>query len=209
MPDWKRIVGANLEHLDLTPDTKEEIIAELATHFEELDESQDNSEALALSARGWRQLNRAIYRAKRRDQMNRRKSLWIPMFVNLLLTSSLMNLSDCYDIVDLRLYRGSGHIPFSPQPWLLLLPVCGALAAFLARHGEGSPRERAAAAIAPSLVWLAVPFVLEVIFLCFPQTMPGVPLRSLALSSIGLSFFPALALLLGAVPFLGTAAQAA
>ena len=70
--------------------------------------------------------------------MSLRRSLWIPMFVNLMLTSSLINLADWFGKIDLRIYR-SGHIPLTPQMWLLALPLCGAVAAFLAKRAPRGP----------------------------------------------------------------------
>lgn len=199
MRDWRKEIREHLPGLELPPDTKEEIIAELASHCED---SENESELLVdVSGSGWRELARKIYRAKQGEGMNHSKSFWIPVFVNLLLTSALINICDWLGIMDLRIYRVD-PMPLTPQPWLLVLPICGATAAFLARRSEGSSRTRLIAAVAPCVIWSTTPFVIGLIFLCFPRTFAGVPFRSLAMSSIWLLVLPALALLLGAAPFL-------
>ncbi|HXJ89915.1 MAG TPA: hypothetical protein VMS18_24100 [Candidatus Binatia bacterium] len=204
MRDWNKEIREQMAGIDLPPEMKLEVVAELASHMEESEsEAKESSgQKLELSKRAWRQLGRAIYRAKG-SGMNRKKSLWIPMFVNLLLTSALINVCDWLGKMDLRIYRAD-PMPLKPQPWLIVLPLCGAVAAFLARRAEGSSRVRVIAAVAPSAVWFAVPFALEVVFLCFPGTFVGIPLRSLVRSSVWLFVFPGLALLLGAAPFLRT-----
>lgn len=204
MRDWKKEIAEHLSHVQLPRATKEEVIAELASHMEETERESQQKEAGTpeLSRRTWRRLGRAIYRAKEKD-MNRRDALWIPIFVNLLLTSALINICDRLADVDLAIYRAH-PIPLTPQPWVLALTISGAAAAFLARGSQASPRQRIIAALVPCVIWSAVPFFLELIFLCFPETFPGIPVRSLALSSVWFFVFPGLALLLGAAPFLRT-----
>ena len=201
MRDWKKEIREHLLPLELPPDTKEEIIAELASHVE--DSEEDSELQVDLSGSGWRELARKIYRAKQEEGMNQSKSFWVSVFVNLVLTSALINVCDRLGMMDLRIYRAD-PIPLTPQPWLFLLPVCGATAAFLARRGAGSSTARVIAALIPCVVWFTVPLVLELIFVCFPRTFVGIPFRSLAMSSIWLLVVPALALLLGAAPFLRT-----
>ena len=89
-----------------------------------------------------------------------------------------------------------------PLIWLLALPFCGATAAFLAWRSQGSRVTRILAALAPSLVWLASIPVVKLILICFPNVFAAEPISSLALAAIGWSVLPALALFVGAVPFL-------
>ncbi|HKV77949.1 MAG TPA: hypothetical protein VJP02_07415 [Candidatus Sulfotelmatobacter sp.] len=206
MRNWEKEIREHLASLDLPPETKDEVIAELASHLEDLEQEESRveggSQALDLAGVCWCKFARAIQTAKHEErEMNRRKNFWIPLFVNLLLTSALINICDWLGIMDLRIYRVD-PIPLTPQPWLLVLPISGATAAFLARRSEGSSRTRLIAAVAPCVIWSTTPFVLGLIFLWFPQTFVGIPLRSLALSSVWLFVFPGLSLLLGAAPFL-------
>ncbi len=209
MPDWKKTdwekeVREHLADIDLPAAAKEEVISELAAHLEDSETEATNlTHRDELSRHNWRRLSLAISRAKRGNQMNLRRSLWIPMFVNLMLTSSLINLADWFGKIDLRIYR-SDHIPLTPQMWLLALPFCGATAASLAKRADGSTLVRLIAVLTPCAVWFTVPFLLELLFLCFPHSLEAISLRSLVVSSFALIALPAPALLLGAAPFLGT-----
>ena len=202
MRDWRKEVREHLAQVELPPEMKEEIVAELVSHLEESENEGDQiTNALDLSKRSWQELAYAIYCAKQETGMNRKSGLWIPIFVNLLLTSAIINVCDRMGMMDLRIYRVD-PIPLTPQPWLLVLPICGATAAFLARRAASSPNARVIAAVAPAIIWFTAPFVVELILLCFPHTFVRIPLRSLVFSSLWLLVFPALALLLGAAPFL-------
>ncbi len=201
--DWKKEVREHLADIDLPAEAKEDVISELAAHLEDSDEDTNLAAKDELSMPKWRQLSLAISRAKRGNPMNLRRSLWLPMFVNLMLTSSFINLADWFGRIDLRIYR-SDHIPLTPQMWLLALPFCGATAAFLAKRADGSTIVRLIAALTPCAVWFTVPFLLELLFLSFPHSLGAISLRSLAVSSFALIALPAPALLLGAAPFLGT-----
>jgi hypothetical protein len=204
MPDWKNAIREQISTLRLPTQAKEEIFAELASHLED-GEGDASSESYGsdFSQVKWRRLSREIERAKFEEPAmnNRTKGLWIPAFINLLLTSVVINICNVLGWIDLRIAH-PGHIPPALQPWIATLPMCGALAAFLARRGQGSSGMRALAAVAPSLAWLATLPVLQLIFLCFPGTFNGAPPASFASAAVGWFVFPAAALLLGAAPFL-------
>jgi hypothetical protein len=208
VPNWEKEIREHLASLDLPPETKDEVIAELASHLEDLEREEsrveDGPQALDLSGIRWRKFGHAIQTAKLEEGgMNRAKGLWIPMFVNLLLTSALINICGWLGWVNVRVDRVD-LMPLVVGPWLLVLPICGATAALLAKRGEGSCATRVMAAVAPSAVWFATLFVLKLIFLCFPQTFVAIPVKTLALASVSWFVFPALALFAGAAPFLGS-----
>jgi hypothetical protein len=200
MPDWKKLVTQKLTTLDLPPDAKEEVIAELASHLEE-SETGSPEPVINPNQFEWLKLSRAIQRAKGEHAMSRTKALWIPIFVNLLFTSVMINICNWLGWIDVRITQ-PGPVSQALQPWLLTLPVCGATAAFLARRSQASPAIRALAALAPALVWLASIPAVKLIFICFPTVFAAMPLSSLGLAAIGWFVFPALALFVGAVPFL-------
>ena len=208
MRNWEKEIREHLASLDLPPETKDEVIAELASHLEDSEKEEsrveDGTQAIDLGGVHWCKFARAIQTAKREeDGMNRTRTLWIPMFVNLLLTSALINICDWLGWVHLRA-DPADHMSVAPEPWLLVLPLCGATAALLARRFKASSATRVIAAVAPSAVWFATLFVLKLIFLCFPQTFVAIPFRTLALASVGWFVLPALALFAGASPFLGS-----
>ncbi len=131
--------------------------------------------------------------------MNRTKVLWIPVFVNLLLSSVLINICNWLGWIDVRITQ-PGPVSRALQPWLLTLPICGATAAFLARRSQGSPAIRVLAALSPSLAWLASIPAVNLIFICFQ--FAAMPLRAWGAAAVGWFVFPAIALFIGAVPFL-------
>lgn len=201
MPDWNSVVRRRMAGLKLPHDAKELVIAELAAHLEDC--GDDANEPVAPNF-PWRKLSRDIQRAKSEgDEMNRTKTLWIPVFVNLLLTSALINICNWLGWIDVTMAH-SGHRPPTLQPWLLTLPICGATAALLARRSQASSTVRVLAAVAPSLAWLASVPVTALIFLCFPRVFALPPFSSLAFAAMGWFVLPSLALFLGAVPFLRT-----
>jgi len=88
MPDWKQLVRDRLGALNLTPDTKEDVIAELALHLEEVSDNaraagltDSAATALALQeVQNWRVLCAEISRTRSKEKpMNRlTKTLWLP-----------------------------------------------------------------------------------------------------------------------------------
>ena len=211
MPDWKKLARKRTRTLTLSLPAKEEVIEEISGHLQELHEnaqreglSQRASLRLALQEIGnWRVLNDGIRRVKSEDaSMFRTRALLVPTFVNLLFSSALINICDRLGMVDARIER-MAQMPPSFQPWLLLLPICGATAAFLARRSHGSAKVRVLAAIAPCIAWLTTLLVLKLIFIVFPGVFADVPIRTLAAASIGWFVLPAVAMLAGALPFLG------
>lgn len=213
MPDWKKLVRKHMRSLTLSLPAKEQVIHEISAHLQEIYEdgcrrglSRKASLRLALQEVGdWSVLSEGIRHTKSEDiSMNRTRALLIPTFVNLLLSSALINICDWFGMIDARLER-MAQIPPPFQPWLLVLPICGATAAFLARRSSGSPAVRMMAAVAPCIAWLTMLFVLKLIFICFPGDFASVPTGTLAAASIGWFVLPALAMLTGALPFLGTA----
>lgn len=263
MPDWKKEITQRIVGLDLPADARQEVISELASHFEDCENNSSdksrNSNALDVDTVNWRQLTRAIDRAKQGEVwMNRRikklwllaiailfaaglilmlldraallqrliwiacmamflraaaskdnrlhqrtRSLWLPVMMNLTLTFGLFIILDGLNLDEPGIAT-AGHIAKAFRlPWLLPLPVLGALAALLAKRAHASRAERLIAGLAPSLVWLAVLVVIGLIFAFDRRDFAGAPLHYLPLSIVGLVILPALALLLGILPFLG------
>jgi hypothetical protein len=137
------------------------------------------------------------------NRLNRRtRSIWLPAIVNLTLTTGLLFMLDRLNLEEPGLATGGNIAKAFRIFWLLPLPVLGAVGARLAKRAHASRAERLIAGVAPSLVWLAVLAVLGLVFTLDHRDFEGVSLHDLTLSAVGLVILPALALMLGAMPFL-------
>lgn len=200
MPDWKSRIADRMAALDLPADIRNDVISELASHVE--DSALADEHDRDLTDREWQRLSHAIKLAKSEEGgMNRTKSLWIPMFVNLLLTSVLINLCDWLGWIHVRMSQ-PGPLLNAVQPWLLTLPFCGGTAAFLALRSRGSRLVRVVAALAPPFVWLAAIPVVQLILISFPNVFAEARSGVIWSAAIGWFLLPVPALLVGALPFL-------
>ena len=216
MPDWKRLISERMGTLVLSPEMRQEVIAELATHLEDVyqncrargvNESQAIEIALCQAA-DWQELAREISAAKNEDggMNNRSKQFWLPSLVTL--TASMLWL--------MLLQRVSwnptsssfhGSPPLMPYViWLITLPVFGACAAYLSRRAGGSRRARIAAGLFPSIAMLGV-FVFALLTGIFIEKNPFIWKHPgyVALGFLPWVIFPAIALSLGILPFLKVA----
>jgi len=100
MRDWKPFVREQMDAMDLAPGQKEEIVSEIAAHFEDIFEaarSEGLTEAEALERAttekvDWRRLSAQIQRTKRQEgSMNdRTKRLLVPGLVTLTAASVIL-----------------------------------------------------------------------------------------------------------------------
>ena len=205
MPDWKQLVRKQMATLELPPDTKEDVIAELALHLEELSENArasglTNSDATSLALKevqNWRVLSAEISRARSKEQlMNfRTKSLWLPAMAGILGAGIAVTVLHWIDVRPLHLWTGSTHL-FFYWPWLAATPAIGALGAFLSRRAGGQVGSRLLAGLAPALL----------VFVGSLMTGPIEPMTSYTdyyfYCATNWVLLPGLLLLLGTLPFL-------
>jgi hypothetical protein len=186
MPDWKELVRKRISGLSLPPDSKEEVIAELAGHLEdgyqnEIARGLGETEASqhVLSEVQWNKLSRAIRRATRKEELmnNRARALWLPAIVNLTVAAVLLIILVGLG-ADARMTRASmialdqlalkhpDHLRlfvliYKPLgiihlSWLLMLPLSAAAGCLMARRAQATAAVRLIVGLAPSLLWLAV-----------------------------------------------------
>lgn len=96
----------------------------------------------------------------------RTRSVWLPGFVSLAAASlSLFAVELIFTSVPSSYFTNAGSLPAHPfyglafrlyLGWLLVQVVCGAVAAFLSRRAQGSPRARLVAAAFPAIVMFAL-----------------------------------------------------
>lgn len=140
MPDWKKLVRERLSTLNLPPSAKNEVIAELAVHLEEIHERVRQTcvtDALAVELTlqeidNWRVLARNIRRAKSEgESMNyRTKSLLWPLAAVTWLGASLSVM------VLQRTDRLYPNLILFYLPWLASLPLACAAAAYFAQRAD-------------------------------------------------------------------------
>ncbi|HEX4543732.1 MAG TPA: permease prefix domain 1-containing protein [Candidatus Acidoferrum sp.] len=212
MPDWQELVRQRLRGLALDAAEKEEVHAELAAHLEEtyealLRKGMTESEAIdrALSLAGdWHDLQRGIYSARiRKDTMtNRVTQLWLPGLLTFVLSSGILALLQIFGpkpwILAMR-----GNLPLGVLniPWALLLPLVGALGAYLSWRAGGSRRAILSSIIFPVLPFLASILVVLPVSLIFDQLIAqNIAPMSLVMALLGWVLVPGVALLAGGLP---------
>jgi hypothetical protein len=209
MPDWNQVVREGLSLVDLTPAEQKEIIAELASHLDDLYEqcrTQGMSESQAVTRtrneiRNWAGLARTIQRAKHKERnMNdRSKHLWLPGLASLIAAAVLLVLEIRLGIRDCFV-----HLPLAMTAifsWLANMLLCGGVAAYLSRRGGGTRRARLTSALFPAGAFF-VCFCLVLVARLF-EADPFITLSAFAITACNWVLFPGAALLLGALPFLG------
>lgn len=164
MLDWQELVRQRLSGLALDAAEKDEVHAELAAHLEEMYESllkegeaEPASVQQVLSLAGdWQELRRRIQTARRKENnmTNRVRQLWLPGFLTLATSMSLLALigtfgprppifhpTDAYN-VSFQLQGWSMIAPVAVVyvPWLLALLLIGALGAQLSHRAGASRR---------------------------------------------------------------------
>ena len=182
MPDWEKLVSDQLAQLALEERERQEVIAELAGHLEEIYEgsrgkgaSHDEAIRRALQqVDDWKKLRQEIYVARTKENpMNARTSrLWVPSFVTL--AASVITLV-AFGRLGLQPgplgsrphheewsshliggITGGPHAVNEYTVWLMALPLIGALGARLSRRAGGTLREIIISGAFPALAWSTI-----------------------------------------------------
>ncbi len=205
----RKFIRRELAGLVLGPEERKEIVAELASHLDEvfdglLRKGVGEEEALrrTLSQAGsWQNLRRDIQAARSEENTmtNRVRQFWLPGLVTFVLSGGALGLLEKFGprpwIVTLR-----GVLPVGLLyiPWLLLLPLIGALGAYLSHRAGGSRR-----AVFSSIVFPVLPILISILLVLpvslfsdhFMAHMIG-PM-SLVMALLGWVLVPGAALLVG------------
>jgi hypothetical protein len=167
MPDWQKLVRRRLSGLTLDAAEKDEVQAELATHLEEsyevfraegLPEYEAVQRTLAQVA-DWKDMQRKIDSSRiAKDTMtNRVTQLWLPGLLTFALSMGLLELVQKFGPrpIILNLDKGTPVLMLYTS-WLLILPLAGALGAYLSKRAGGSVRMVLASSIFPVLPFAVV-----------------------------------------------------
>src|SRR5580765_2694661 len=149
MPDWEEIVRCELAGLELDPRERREVVEELTAHLEEacdglLRQGVTEEEAVrrTLSQAGsWRDLRRKIQAARKEEgtMTARVTQFWFPGLLTFLVSMVLLELVQKVGPkpIILGLDKGIPILMFYTG-WLALLPLAGALGAYLSHRARGS-----------------------------------------------------------------------
>jgi hypothetical protein len=211
MPDWQEFVQSKLAELRLPPGEKAEVMEELAAHLEECHESfrtEGLSEPEAIrrtfaQVADWRDLQRKIFIAKRRvhPMKKRVQQLWIPGFLTLVLSTLFLMTLQKLGFQPRIVWSGPNAILLY-VPWLLSLPLFGALGAYVSSRAGGSRRIVLLASVFPVLA-LTTAFLLMFPIGIIVERVTGshvdfsVVATALLMNGIGWLLVPGAALLAG------------
>ncbi len=217
MPDWERLVAERLGHLKLPPEERREVIVEIAAHLEECyqglrDAGSPDPEGYTLAqVRDWNALCRKIRRAKE-GRMSFAWKVIMPGLAALFLAQIALSLSLralaplVGKPIEVHFHVDASHGAFY-YPWLLTLPLAGALGAWLARRAGASTGQRLAAALFPAIFVVVVSTLFGVVALVSQRLFSEFKLANQATVFLYWVIAPAIACAIGAWPFLSGKSQ--
>jgi len=208
MPDWQKLVRRHLALL-LDAAEKDEIHAELAAHLEDAYESMlrdgiKRSEAAKRTlglARDWQDLQRKItlVRSGEDTMTNRVTQLWLPGLATFLLSTGILAVMQILRLKPWILAK-NGDLPVAVLYvwWLILLPLVGAIGAYLSWRAGGSRRAILLSMVFPVLPSLASILVVLPVSLIFDKFIAhNIAPMSLIFALFGWVLAPAAPLLAG------------
>ena len=235
MPDHRSLIKNRLGKLELEPRRENEILCELSDHLEDhaaaLEArglSRDSAAREALeSVSNWPELRAEIYRAETEEAIvnYRTKVVWLPALGALALSSILLATYQFVGIAPRFYCLSKTDMTMHPYftvylPWLIALPLIGAVAAYWSQRAGGKPLHRLLAALAPPIgmlgFFLIGPFIALFLYILMALFGKGAaqtralhalhtnhpPLIGVVIMLVSWGLLPAVGLLIGAVPFL-------
>ena len=211
MFDWRKLVGEHLAALALDPEERDEVIEELAAHFEEtfMDlrkrglTKEDATTRCLDEVTDWNSLRRNLQTARRKENLmsNRVTQLWLPGLLTFALSMGLLALTQIYGPKPWILSWGHPPIALFYIPWLLALPFVGAVGAYLSHRAGGSRRVIFSSIVFPVLPFLAATLVILPGSLLFDHFIAHNPApMAIFLALLGWVLAPGAALLVGGLP---------
>jgi hypothetical protein len=169
MADWQELVRQRLSGLALDAPEKDEVQVELAAHLEETCEDfvqrglpEEEAVRHTLSqVEDWHELRRRIQMARVKENLisKRVSQFWLPGLLTLFAAMSLLMLVQFFarnpQIVDRSDWYRVAPVPVIYAPWLLSLPLIGALGAYLSNRAGASQRVVFLSILFPVLPYLA------------------------------------------------------
>ncbi len=213
MPDWKKLVREGSTGAS-SPEMPEPVMDELAAHREDsYEEARSRGltneaafESTLQEVNDWHVLAAEIQRATREENSmnNRTKTFWLPALTAFVLASLFQLALTRIGAQPQSLVRlTSGLGPWLYAGWLLAQILCGAAGGFLSRRTGGTVLTRILASVFPAIVMLGL-WGVVIPLSAFLQNNLFVLRHPLYYASgvFPAVALPAVALLLGALPFL-------
>jgi hypothetical protein len=212
MPFDRTLIRERLGRLGVGACRENEIIRELGDHvadhaaaLEAQGHTRHEAESAALDAgNDWRALHAAILAVEREgDDMNyRTKAIWLPACCTVVLSVGLLNLVQAAGVhPGFYSLEGGLRMPLF-VPWLLVLPLAGAIGAFLSKQGGGRLLHRILVALSPVMAHQGIMAIVLILVGLFGRDAPHLHLAWLAPYGATWVLLPSLALLIGTTPFL-------
>jgi hypothetical protein len=207
MPDWLAYVNAHLDRLSLPEAESLQVREELAAHLEDTylslrAQGASESEAVRLTCdqvSSWQGLCRDILSARSEAFMeNRVSQLWIPGLVTLFSAYVLLALMQFAGLRAMSSHPGEPRGIVLYLPWILSLPLIGAIGAYLSRRAQATGWRVYFAASLPALA-LGVLFLLisPLAFVLDPHVPLSIKATALAAGLVNWVILPGIALCIG------------
>jgi len=207
MPDWRAHVRDHLGSLRHVRAEEEEVVCELAGHLEEcyaalrakgMPEEEAFSETCA-RAGNWEELRSGIVSAIEEGTMNDRvKQIWVPGLVTLLSSYVVLTLFQRIGVRPMVLHPGEPRGVVLYLPWLFLLPLIGAVGAYLSRRALADGWRVYLAASLPALALGAFFLLLFPLAFALDRQVPlHIKGTALVAMMVGWVALPGIALCLG------------
>jgi hypothetical protein len=234
MKNEEESIKERLGKLGLGTRREEEIVRELSKHLtdhaaalETRGLSRDSAAREALeSVSNWTKLRNEILLAESEETtMNyRTKALWLPALGTFTLSMGLLSLLQVSGFQPRFYWLSKTGMSMQPYlmfylPWLIVLPLIGAVAAYWSQRAGGKPLHRLLAALAPPIgmllfIFAIIPLISLLTYMLMPLFLHGgghheihpilhaPPMIAVVAFLVSWVLLPAMGLLLGAVPFL-------
>src|SRR6267378_338329 len=161
MRDWRKFVQVQLAGLPLSPGTKADVVDELAAHLDETYEDlrgrgfteEDAARRSLCEVKDWRDLQRRVQTARRKENAmtNRITQFWLPGLLTFTLSMGLLELVQKFFPQPFTLRLDHPPVLLFYVPWLLTLPLAGAIGACLSTRAGGSRRMTLLSSVFPVL----------------------------------------------------------
>jgi hypothetical protein len=209
MRDWHAFVQERLGSLHGVQREREQITSELAGHLEEHYEALQakglgEEEAFAQTcarAGDWEEMRRGIASATQEGTVQDRiRQIWIPSLVTLVSSGAVLSLLIWTGARPIISHPGEPRGVILYVPWLLLLPLIGAVAGYLSRRAQATGWRAYVAGLFPALAMgLVMMLIFPFAFVINPQVAPQFKFISLMAMIVSWVIVPGIALCTGVV----------